>query len=246
MTSSFFFNQANKSEENKQLLEQLEEWAAENNTQVYVVDGPLGDDKYEYSHVGHIVALSPGRKIALINFGASEEEFEEFIEDFIEDVGSISDKYEYKDAIGRPRKWRKSLLLEIEDGKAFSLDDYLAQSLVDDPAKRRISELVISLITGSINDIERATAELPDNLLDKVKQKIQLFDGDQTRFIYQGINKKSVHIQGLSGTGKTELLLHKLKDIYVRNPSAKIALTCHILLLLQNPKVLVCYDAEVI
>lgn len=234
MPSSFFFNQAEKSEENKGLLEDLEKWSSEENTQVYVVDRPLGDDKYEYSHVGHIVVLSPGRKIALINFGGDEDEFEEFVEDFVEDIGSISDKYEYKDSIGRPRKWRPHLLLKVEDGASFSLDEYLGQSLIEDPAKRRISELVISLITGSINDIERATADLPDNLLDKVKQKIQLFDGDQTRFIYQGINKKTVHIQGLSGTGKTELLLHKLKDIYIRNPSAKIALTCHNKILAHN------------
>lgn len=227
MPSSFFFNQAEKSDENREFLERLEKWASRSNSQIYVVDRPLGDDKYEYGHVGHVIVLSPGRKIVLANFGLDDEAFAEFIEDFIEDIGSISDKYGYKEAIGRPRKWRNSLLLEVCDGINLSLGDYIAKSTIDDPGKRRISELVVSLITGSINDIDRTSAAPPDNLLDKVKQKIQLFDGDQTRFIYQRINKKSVHIQGLSGTGKTELLLHKLRDIYVRNPAAKVALTCH-------------------
>ena len=58
--------------------------------------------------------------------------------------------------------------------------------------------------------------EVPETLLEKVKKNIVLFDGDQTRFIYREFSNKIVTIQGLSGTGKTELLLHKLKDIYLK------------------------------
>jgi len=86
---------------------------------------------------------------------------------------------------------------------------------------------LISLLTGSINDIEQVKADVLDNILDKVKQKIVLFDGDQTRFIYQKPENKKVTIQGLSGTGKTELLLHKLKDIYTASKDKKIIFTCH-------------------
>ncbi|MTI43440.1 superfamily I DNA and RNA helicase [Roseibium hamelinense] len=227
MTSSFFFLQTEKNEENQQLLDVLEEWASSEKKQIYVVDRPLGDEKYEYGHEGHVIILAPGRKICLVNFGEADDDFEEFVEDFIEDLGSISDKYNYKDSIGRPRKWRDQLIWEVPDGHSLDIDAYVEESFISDPSKRRVSELLISLITGSINDIERTRSDVPDNLLDKVKKKIILFDGDQTRFIYQQIDKKSVHIQGLSGTGKTELLLHKLRDIYVKNPSAKIVLTCH-------------------
>ncbi|WP_419307663.1 DEAD/DEAH box helicase [Chromohalobacter israelensis] len=236
MSNSFFFNQSEKDEKNENLINSLEKWATDNNTQVYVVDKPLGNDRYEYNHTGHIVILSPGKKIVLVNFNGNEEQFEEFTEDFIEDIGSLSDKYEYKNSIGRPRKWRNSIILEEPDGENFTLEDYISKNTIEDPAKRRISELVVSLIIGSINNIEKATINVPDNLLDKVKQKIQLFDGDQTRFIYQDIRKKTIHIQGLSGTGKTELLLHKLKDIYIRNPNAKIVLTCHNKILAHNLK----------
>lgn len=227
MTSSFFYLQAEKDELNGRLLGELESWSSQTTSQVYVVDRPLGDDRYEYSHTGHAIVLSPGRKICLLNFSPDKDSFEEFVEDFVEDLGSISDKFEYKEAIGRPRKWRTQLIVEINDAIGLTLEDYLEDSAISDPSSKRLSELVISLVIGSINDIDRATADVPDNILDKVKKKIQLFDGDQTRFIYQAINKKSVNIQGLSGTGKTELLLHKLKDIYIKNPSAKIALTCH-------------------
>src|SRR5690606_1059025 len=56
--------------------------------------------------------------------------------------------------------------------------------------------------------------------------KIQLFDGDQTRFIYQAPSDRKIRIQGLSGTGKTELLLHKLKDLYIVESNCKIFFTC--------------------
>lgn len=236
MTSSFFFLQAEKDEKNQDFFNAVEEWASKTSSQVYVVSQPLGDDRYDYDYQNCAVVMSPGRKICLINFSDKEDEFDDFIQDFIEDVGSISDKYEYKGAIGRPRKWREDLIYEVDDGSNYDLEKFLKDSRIEDPGKRRLSELVISLVTGSINDIERATAEVPDNLLDKVKHKIQLFDADQTRFIYKPVNKKAIHIQGLSGTGKTELLLHKLKDIYVRNPSSRILLTCHNRILADNLK----------
>lgn len=74
-----------------------------------------------------------------------------------------------------------------------------------DKSYYRIGELLISLLIGSINDIEKVGIEIPETLLERVKKNIILFDGDQTRFIYKKFPKKTVSIQGLSGTGKTEL-----------------------------------------
>ena len=83
-------------------------------------------------------------------------------------------------------------------------------------------------MTGSINDISHIGTTEPKNILDRVKKKIVLFDGEQTRFIYRKFPiKKLISVQGLSGTGKTELLLHKLKDLYTENDSNKIFFTCH-------------------
>lgn len=160
MTSSFFYLQAEKDQLNERLMGELESWSSQTTSQVYVVDRPLGDDRYEYSHTGHVIILSPGRKICLLNFSPNKEDFEEFVEDFVEDIGSISDKFEYKDAIGRPRKWRSQLIVEIGDAADLSIDDYLEVSAISDPSKKRLSELVISLVIGSINDIDRATADV--------------------------------------------------------------------------------------
>ena len=80
-------------------------------------------------------------------------------------------------------------------------------------------EILISLFIGSINDASSISLQPEINLLDKIKNKVLLFDTDQTRFIYDNVSlqKKSIRIQGLSGTGKTELLLHKLKDLYLND-----------------------------
>lgn len=234
MSSSFFFLHAEKNSENQALISGLEEWASDNKTQVYVIDGPLGDDRYEYNHDGALIILIPGRQIALVDFSRDEDEFSEFTEDFIEDLGSISDKFRYKEAIGRPRKWRDQLVYSAADGFALSVADLIEATEIADAGKQRTSELLVSLLTGSINDIERVRIDIPDNLLDKIKRKIILFDGDQTRFVYEEIDQKTITIQGLSGTGKTELLLHKLKDIYVNNPEAKVVFTCHNRILADN------------
>ena len=41
-------------------------------------------------------------------------------------------------------------------------------------------------------------------------------------FIKIKAKARRVKIQGLSGTGKTELLLHKLKELYTNNSKPKI------------------------
>jgi len=227
MTNSFFFLQLAKSVKNRKLIGELEAWSLQTKTQVYVIDKPLGDSKYQYDHQDGMVVLIPKHKIMFIDFSDDANSFENYVEDFVEDLGSISDKYRYKEAIGRPREWRRDVILEFSSGGELSVSEILNISRIDDPAKQRICELLISLLTGSINDIERVKADIPDNILDKIKQKIVLFDGDQTRFVYQGNDKKSIRIQGLSGTGKTELLLHKLKELYVEFPDSKILFTCH-------------------
>lgn len=108
----------------------------------------------------------------------------------------------------------------------FSVAD-LNNYYVESSSDRRDINIIISLLIGSINSLEKIGDETPSNILDEVKQKIILFDGDQTRFIFKPTHEKVVSIQGLAGTGKTELLLHKLKELYLENENNRIALTCH-------------------
>ena len=227
MTNSYFYPQAAKNNSNHRLLEDIERWSTSNRQQAYVLSKPLGDEKYSYEYESAIVILSPKRRLIFVDYGANPAEFDTFVEDFIEDLGSISDKYRYRLAIGRPRDWKDLTVKIIYDPLTWSTESTLESAYIEEPARQRVSELLISLLTGSINNIDRVSGPEPVTLLDRVKQKILLFDGDQTRFIYQKPAKQQIRIQGLSGTGKTELLLHKLKELYISSEDSKIVFTCH-------------------
>nr|WP_315247060.1 ATP-binding domain-containing protein [uncultured Albidiferax sp.] len=225
--SSFFYLQAEKTQKNREFIDSISQYCEQKKTQAYLISQPLGDNKYSYAYKDALVLLIPKHKILFVNFSEDEESFEEYVEDFIEDLGSISDKYRYKNSIGRPKAWRKDLIEELSYQRDFNAEYFLKSIEIEPPTRQRVCELLISLLTGSINDIDKVGVEIPQTILDKVKQKILLFDGDQTRFVYQQPTKPSIRIQGLSGTGKTELLLHKLKEIYLSFPECKIAFTCH-------------------
>lgn len=231
---SFFYLQAPETQESHDLIAEIERWSDDNKTQVYVVDSPLGDSRYEYAYKQVLVILIPKRKLTFINYGPSESQFSEYVDDFLEDLGTLSDKYRYRDAIGRPRKWREGLVASFRSDEFSSFEDLEQALRIENARDQRIGELLISLLTGSINDIARVRVDVPENRLDKVKRKILLFDGEQTRFIYLKPNKSPTRIQGLSGTGKTELLFHKLKELYVGEDEARVVLTCHNKILADN------------
>ena len=173
------------------------------------------DKKTQYDYEKAVVILVPKYKILFLNFGTDEDDFEDFVEDFLDDVGHISDKYEYMKVLGRMRQWRKEFVEEVnyEEVKDKKIEEILETMKLPSKQSERKGEFLISLITGSINDIAKTGLEVPETLLEKIKKKIILFDGDQTRFIYNEPKDKKIRIQGLAGTGKTELLLHKIKEL---------------------------------
>ena len=217
---------------NKSVIDKFKTYLSEEDkaTQIYIITAPLGG-KYTYDYEENVlVILIPKHKIIFLNLSEEKNtDFENYYEDFIEDLASISDKYEYKGYIGRPRDWKENNTAKanLEDFNKGSLKDFLSNCKINDLKDQRIGEFLISLLIGSINDIKQKGIEVPETLLEKVKKNIVLFDGDQTRFIYREFSNKIVTIQGLSGTGKTELLLHKLKDIYLKEKNSKIFFTCH-------------------
>ena len=228
MSNSLFFNHIEDNDKNRSTIEAFEEYAAKNsNEQLYLITAPLSEQRYQYKYEKNaIVILSPKHKIIFLDLANNEQSFEEYCEDFIEDLTSLSDKYNYKQYIGRPRKWKDELIV-YEKNIPKDISEFLAEHKIIDKALKRKSELLTSLLIGSINDISKIGVDVPETLLEKVKRNIILFDGDQTRFIYKDFPKKIVSIQGLSGTGKTELLLHKLKELYVKDDKTKIFFTCH-------------------
>lgn len=230
MNNNYFYCNIEESTENKKFLMELHDIAETCKHQVYVLSGPLIDKKYQYNDSSLMIVLSSKKKIAFVTTHNLSDDFENLCEDIIEDIGSVSDKYGYKEIIGRPRKWRSKLIgqysvNDINDVRSW----FNSRIAIDDPNDFRTLDLLVSLFIGSINDVSNITTEEPNNILDKVKHKIQLFDGQQTRFIYEELEAEShrITIQGLSGTGKTELLMHKLKDLYIKDEHAIFGFTCY-------------------
>lgn len=239
MDHSLFFCNVEKNELNSDLIELLSQFSEQNSVQTYVINAPLGIDalsQYEFNDA--VVVLMPKRKICFVNLKDDQSSFDEFYEDFIEDLGYLSEKFEYREQLGRPRAWKKTLTAYMQVSDISCVDDILNESELNNPSQQRHAEFLLSLLIGSINDISRIGGENPSTILDQVKKKIILFDGDQSRFIYsQPSAQKRITIQGLAGTGKTELLLHKLKDLYTKNRSAKIVFTCYNKVLAKSMKI---------
>lgn len=229
MNSNYFYSNIMQTYRNKAFLEDMQTLADSIKHQIYVLSGPLIDGKYQYNDESLMIVLSSKKKITFVTTKKVDDNFEDLCEDIIEDIGSVSDKYGYKEKIGRPRKWKNKLTTIYSTNDIVDIKEWFGNELaVKDSEDYRTLDLLVSLFIGSINDVKNITTEEPDNLLDKVKHKIQLFDGQQTRFIFEELEAegKRITIQGLSGTGKTELLMHKLKDLYVKNKDAVFGFTC--------------------
>lgn len=234
---SLFYKGFENSTEIEDFFDKWREYAEQGDkgNPVYILNRPL-DKKTQYDYEKAVVILVPKYKILFLNFGTDENDFEDFVEDFLDDVGHISDKYEYMKVLGRMRQWRKEFVEKVnyEEVKDKKIEEILETMKLPSKQSERKGEFLISLITGSINDIAKTGLEVPETLLEKIKKKIILFDGDQTRFIYNEPKDKKIRIQGLAGTGKTELLLHKIKELYINNDEVKIAFTCHNKILAEN------------
>ncbi|MED1093635.1 DEAD/DEAH box helicase [Bacillus paramycoides] len=237
--NSFFYSNVSSDYVRKEFLEEIIELSKEKAQHIYLINRPLSEKKYDYTVDKVLILLSPGYKMYFIGLDIDKkdpeavENFEEIYEDFIEDLGHIADKYEYTDIISRPRKWKKFIEPKIESEffedieEAKTLKEFFENNTLKDKKESRTVKLLISLLTGSINSVEKIGEKAPESILEKVKKNIVLFDGDQTRFIFDEDYKDNViKIQGLAGTGKTELLLHRLKEIYVSQKDLKIAFTC--------------------
>ena len=212
----------------KSYLSKISKWREEKNESIFIIQNPISDSKkYHYEYSEAIILLIKDYKIMIFNLGEKNEEenFQNFVEDFISDIDSMSKNFDYIKQLGRPRKWKDNLI-KICDYKEIDDLSTLINSCKLSNQLSRNSNLIISLLTGSINDIDKIEGN-PETLLEHVKKRIVLFDTNQTRFIYGEEDKeKKIFIQGLSGSGKTELLLHKLKNIYIEEPDSKICFTC--------------------
>ena len=109
MNTNYYYCNVLASAKNKSFLDTLQALAEEAKHQIYVLASPLVDGRYQYDDDSLMIVLSSKHKIAFVTTKAKSDSFEDLCEDIIEDIGSVSDKYGYKEKIGRPRKWKGKL-----------------------------------------------------------------------------------------------------------------------------------------
>ena len=110
MDHSLFFCNIEINESNSNLIELLSQFSEKNSIQTYVINAPLGiDASSQYEFDDAVVVLMPKLKICFVNLGDDQDLFDEFCEDFIEDFGYLSEKYEYPEQLRRPRAWKSTL-----------------------------------------------------------------------------------------------------------------------------------------
>lgn len=222
-------DEISNSQSYKNLKKLLEKLSSQIEGTIYVLQQPLyntnGENSVDFDEAdnGAFAILIPNYKIIFssINDINNNETFDEFAGAFIDSVTTLVGLFNFKSKIGNSRKWSKFLLENVNINE-ITVEKIEKFKINDD--NQYILELLISLITGSINTPDKGGAA--ENLLDAVKKRIIQFDGDQTRFVYDKSNKKSIYIQGLAGTGKTELLFHRLVNLYTQTDS-KIVFTCY-------------------
>lgn len=226
--SMFYMNFEASSDSQKECIELIKSIGFDDMNPMFLLKKPIIDKKADYDYKDAFVILMPKHKMIFVNFGDDTDAFEEFQDDFIEDIGYIAKKYDFLNIVGRPRKWREEYVSEVQYSKeSFCFQSVLKENELSNEEIIRRGDVLISLATGSINEAERLGSGVPDNILDQIKRKIILFDGEQTKFIFDEPKKRRITIQGLAGTGKTELLLHKIKELYTDDENSKIVFTCH-------------------
>lgn len=228
--NSLFFNSLTENSDTRirNLAKEIKLFIEKTHTQVYLLDKILGvRNKLAYDIQNVVYVAIPSYPILLIfDDEYSEEQIKNHLEDLKEDIGQLSVKYDYNYILDRPRKWNEEWF-QSYSWNSFDFEKFLKNNKIEKLDDRRKIELLISLITGSINDIEKIGKDVPETLLDKVKKQIMLLDGKQSHFIYDRELKNQIFIQGMAGTGKTELLMRKIKEIYVGEENSRIAFTCH-------------------
>jgi superfamily I DNA and RNA helicase len=216
---SFFSPEATTLLEGTEAKQKIEQFSEIAKKQTFVLYKPLSKEDSSYEYDQAVILFISGMKPCFIDISGDGEAFEDYTNDFLDDVSFLSEKFRYREKIGRKKHWQGLF-------ERCSINEIDFEKLkIDTPAEARIIDLLISLVVGSINDIGTINLEAA-NLLDTIKSKIILFDTDQTSFVFKNRTKKVNLIQGLAGSGKTELLLHKLKEIYSSDAEPRIAFTC--------------------
>ena len=108
--NSLFYSNIDKTEEIEAFMDELEKYAEAGINPVYIINRPLEEKFAVYNYEKALVLLIPKHKLLFIDYGNNVEKFEDFCEDFTEDLGQLSKKYNYMKILGRPRLWKTTYI----------------------------------------------------------------------------------------------------------------------------------------
>jgi superfamily I DNA and RNA helicase len=89
--------------ESADLQDTLESYADTNKKQIYVLARPLSKEDLEYDYDSAFVIFSSGSHPCFVNVSDDIDSFEDYIEDFIDDISFLSEKFDYRKKIGRKK-----------------------------------------------------------------------------------------------------------------------------------------------
>lgn len=228
--SIYFFSSLKLNSKGKEeFTRNLENYCNKKEQRVYLLNFPVIPTKHcEYQD--HFMMLIPGYKIVLVKVVSSESDYDEYKEDVEQAISYLYQNYNYRQPLGRfSTIWSELFITDTPFDSIKDLDSFFIKCKLDTSLAKRKSELIISLCIGNAAEIDKIGVDVPVTLLEKVKNKVLLFDANQSRFIFDNYDSshRIIKIQGLAGTGKTELLMHKIKVFYTKSENSKVFLTCH-------------------
>ena len=116
-SNSLFYTNVEYTDGIDKFFENLENYAEKGINPVYIINKPLEEKTVSYSYEKAIVVLIPKHRIMFINYGNNQEKFKDFYEDFLEDLGQLSKKYDYMKILGRPRQWKNDFTAKYQKDK---------------------------------------------------------------------------------------------------------------------------------
>lgn len=101
----FYTHDALALAERVNIKELIDDFAERYKKQTYVLCKPLSKEDASYEYNDALAIFSSGMKPCLINAGNDEDKFNYYLDDFLEDVSFLAEKFKYREKIGRKRDW---------------------------------------------------------------------------------------------------------------------------------------------
>jgi len=170
MRNDLFYKQIKENALNKPVIGIFEKYANTHaDFQMYIITAPLGE-KYEYQYEDRaLIVLVPSHKLLFINLSDEEESFLDYVEDVIQDLNSMSDKYKYLDFIGRARKWKDEIVEKVQYNDAnFDLENNCVRNIPTEEQQHNINRQILEL--------QADQAESYQEILDDVFAEFKITD----------------------------------------------------------------------